>query len=165
MPDWIIRLLEQWKVVRGAPVPFAVAVLIAAGVIWGAVNWSYSGVLASKNAQIELQDRQLADLREAVKNGAPSQKSVIQVNSDLYRVQETDDVIEVFSVPSTIILPQNAPKGKSVTVKDKTGRANGKPIKIVVDGGAKIDSLSDVEIQGMYGSFGFIWDGKEWSLY
>jgi hypothetical protein len=165
MPDWIIRLLEQWKVVKGAPVPFAIAVLIAAVIVWGAMNWSYSTLLTDKNAQIELQDRQLADLREAVKSGGSIQKSVIQVNSDLYRVQQTDDVIEVFTVPSTIILPPTATKGKTVTVKDKTGRANGQPIKIVVDGGAKMDSLPAIEIQGMYGSVGFIWDGREWSIY
>jgi hypothetical protein len=42
---------------------FFVIVVLIAGAIWIVVNWSYSGVLASKNGQIELQDRQLADYR------------------------------------------------------------------------------------------------------
>ena len=165
MPGWIIRLLEQWEAVKRAPLPFAVAVVVAAAAIWATIAWSYSAVLASKNAQIELQGfRQLADLREAVKRGGPSQKNIIQVSSDLYHVQETDDIIEVFANPSKIILPQTAPKGKSITVKDKAGRANGS-IKISVDRSAKIDSLSELDMRGMYSSLSFIWDGKEWSIY
>jgi len=164
MAGWVLQLLEQWDVVKKAPLPFAMAFVVAAAAIWAAIAWSYSAVLASKNAQIELQDRQLADLREAVKGGGPLHKNIIQVSSDLYRAQEADDIIEVFANPSKIILPQTAPKGKSITVKDKAGRANGS-IKISVDGGAKIDSLAELDMRGMYASISFVWDGKEWSIY
>jgi hypothetical protein len=72
MPD-LIKLLEQWAVVTAAPIPFAVAVAIAAGLIWLAVGWSYSAVLSSKNAQIELQDRQLADYKQKLDGATPDQ--------------------------------------------------------------------------------------------
>jgi hypothetical protein len=72
MPD-LVKLLEQWAVVTAAPIPFAIAVVIAGGLIWLAVGWSYSGVLGSKNAQIELQDRQLADYRDKLKGATPEQ--------------------------------------------------------------------------------------------
>lgn len=72
MPD-LVKLLEQWAVVMAAPLPFAIAVVIAGGLIWLAVGWSYSGVLASKNAQIELQDRQLADFRQKLNGATPDQ--------------------------------------------------------------------------------------------
>jgi hypothetical protein len=72
MPD-LIKLLEQWAVVTAAPIPFAVAVVIAAGLIWLAVGWSYSAVLSSKNAQIELQDRQLSDYKQKLDGATPDQ--------------------------------------------------------------------------------------------
>src|SRR3982074_1634090 len=55
IPDWIVTLLEQWAVVTAAPIPFAIAIVGAAAVIWLAIGWSYRDIL-SKNAQIELQD-------------------------------------------------------------------------------------------------------------
>jgi hypothetical protein len=72
MPD-LVKLLEQWAVVTAAPIPFAIAVVVAAGLIWLAVGWSYSGVLASKNGQIELQDRQLADYKQKLDGASPDQ--------------------------------------------------------------------------------------------
>jgi hypothetical protein len=72
MPD-LVKLLEQWAVVTAAPIPFAIAVVVAGGLIWLAVGWSYSGVLASKNAQIELQDRQLADYKQKLDGASPDQ--------------------------------------------------------------------------------------------
>jgi hypothetical protein len=47
MPD-LVKLLEQCAVVTATPIPFAIAVVIAGGLTWLAVGWSYSGVLASK---------------------------------------------------------------------------------------------------------------------
>ncbi|ABE62506.1 hypothetical protein Nham_1689 [Nitrobacter hamburgensis X14] len=72
MPD-LIKLLEQWGAVTTAPIPFAIAVAIASGLIWLAIGWSYSSVLAGKNAQIELQDRQLSDYREKLKGATPEE--------------------------------------------------------------------------------------------
>jgi hypothetical protein len=73
VPDWITKLLEQRAVVAQAPIPFATVVLAAAVIIWVAVSWSYSSILASKNSQIELQDRQLADYRDKLKVGSPDE--------------------------------------------------------------------------------------------
>jgi hypothetical protein len=55
MPDWIAKLLEQWAVVTAAPIPFAIAIVGGAAVIWLAIGLAYRGVL-SKNAQIDFQD-------------------------------------------------------------------------------------------------------------
>src|SRR5580704_17923206 len=165
MPAWVVRLLEQWASVRAAPLPFGIAVVFAAAAIWVAIGWSYSGVLASKNAQIELQDRQLADLREALAGRGPSQKNIVDVTSDFYRAQATDDVLNVTSLPAKIILPTNFLRGKTIIVKDGTGLANQNNILISVDGGALISGLSVVAITSARGSWSFIWDGKEWSMY
>jgi hypothetical protein len=72
MPD-LVKLLEQWAVVAAAPIPFAITVAIAGGLIWLAVGWSYSSILSGKSAQIELQDRQLADYREKLKGASPEE--------------------------------------------------------------------------------------------
>jgi hypothetical protein len=72
MPD-LVKLLEQWAVVTAAPIPFAIAVVIAGGLIWLVVGWSYSSVISGKNAQIELQDRQLADYRDKLKGATPEE--------------------------------------------------------------------------------------------
>jgi hypothetical protein len=72
MPD-LVKLLEQWAVVTAAPIPFAIAVVVTGGLIWFAVGWSYSSVLSGKTAQIELQDRQLADYRDKLKGATPEE--------------------------------------------------------------------------------------------
>ena len=52
MPDWMVKLWEQWAVVTTAPLPFAIAILGAATAISLAVGWSYRGVL-SKRGQMD----------------------------------------------------------------------------------------------------------------
>jgi hypothetical protein len=85
MPD-LVKLLEQWAVVTAAPIPFAIAVVVAAGLIWLAVGWSYSAVLSGKSAQIELQDRQLADYRDKLKGATPEEaKAKIDALEDKVR--------------------------------------------------------------------------------
>jgi hypothetical protein len=69
MPDWIIRLLDQWGAVTAAPIPFVIAIAIVGGLIWLAIGWSYNAVVNSKNAQIELLDRQIAALKESEPKG------------------------------------------------------------------------------------------------
>lgn len=73
MPEWIVKLFEQWAAVTAAPIPFTIAIVIAATVIWFVIGWIYGGVVASKNAQIELQDRQLADYRDKLKGATPDE--------------------------------------------------------------------------------------------
>ncbi len=72
MSSWK-EVLEQCAVIANAPIPFAVLVIVVAGLIWAATNWSYSSVLASKNAQIELQDRQLADYKQKLGGATPEE--------------------------------------------------------------------------------------------
>ena len=62
MAEWLVKLLEQWAVVTAAPIPFAIVTIILGAVIWIVIGWSYSAILNSENAQIELQDRQLATI-------------------------------------------------------------------------------------------------------
>ena len=73
MPQWLIKLLEQWYIVRTAPIPFAIVVVIAGIVLWFAISWFYGGILNSKNAQIELLDRQVADWKQKTEKATPDE--------------------------------------------------------------------------------------------
>src|SRR5581483_9735094 len=73
MDQFLTKLAEQAAVIRAAPYPFILAVAIVAGMIWFVVNWAYSAVLASKNAQIELADRQIADNKQKVGGATPEE--------------------------------------------------------------------------------------------
>lgn len=73
MPQWLIKLLEQWHIVRTAPIPFAIAVIIACVVLWFAIGWFYGGALNSKNAQIELLDRQVTDWKQKTEKSTPDE--------------------------------------------------------------------------------------------
>jgi hypothetical protein len=73
MPQWMQELTTGWPMIRANLPTFAVILVLMTGAIWVAINWSYSGVLASKNGQIELQDRQLSDYREKLKGASPEE--------------------------------------------------------------------------------------------
>jgi hypothetical protein len=65
------EIQEQFAVVMTVPIPFAVAVIACVGIVFG-VKLSYSAILSSKGSQIELQDRQIADCKEKLKDASPS---------------------------------------------------------------------------------------------
>jgi hypothetical protein len=73
MPQWMQDLTAGWPLIRANLPTFFVILVLIIGAVWIVVNWSYSGVLASKSGQIELQDRQLADYREKLKGATPEQ--------------------------------------------------------------------------------------------
>lgn len=73
MDEFLKRLAEQAAVIKAAPYPFALAVLVAAGAIWLAVNWAYAAILASKTAQLELADRQLAEYKQKLSGASPDE--------------------------------------------------------------------------------------------
>jgi hypothetical protein len=73
MDQLLAKLSEQWAVISGAPFPFVLAVAIVGGAIWVAVNWSYGTILASKNAELELADRQLADYKTKLSGATPDE--------------------------------------------------------------------------------------------
>lgn len=56
-----------------APIPYIVALAIVAGIIWAIVNWSYSAVLASKDAEIQLLERQRDDYKDKLGGATPDE--------------------------------------------------------------------------------------------
>src|SRR5665213_718041 len=73
MPQWMQDLTSGWPIIKANLPTFLVILVVMIGAVWVVVNWSYSGVLASKNGQLELQDRQLADYRDKLKGATPDE--------------------------------------------------------------------------------------------
>jgi hypothetical protein len=73
MPEWFSKIVQEWSVIAGAPISFTTAVIVVIVAVWSIVNWSYSTVLSSKNAQIELLQGRLADYQEKLKGASPDQ--------------------------------------------------------------------------------------------
>jgi hypothetical protein len=73
MPQWMQDLTAGWPMIRANLPTFFVILVLVIGAVWIVVNWSYNGLLASKNGQIELQDRQLADYKAKLEGATPDQ--------------------------------------------------------------------------------------------
>ena len=73
MPQWMQAIFAGWPMIRANLPTFFVILVLMVGAAWIVVNWSYSALLSSKNGQIELQDRQLADYREKLKGATPEE--------------------------------------------------------------------------------------------
>jgi hypothetical protein len=73
MPQWMQDLIAGWPMIRANLPTFFIIVVLIIGAVWWIMSWRYGDLLASKNGQIELQDRQLADYREKLKGASPEQ--------------------------------------------------------------------------------------------
>jgi hypothetical protein len=75
------------------PKTFLAILLAIIVVTWFVIHWFYKGTLNSKNAQIELQDRQLNDYREKLKGATPDEaKATIDDLRDKARVIITNPI-------------------------------------------------------------------------
>lgn len=73
MPQRMQDVSAGWPMIRANLSTFFVILVLMIGAVWIVVNWSYSGVLSSKNGQIELQDRQIADYKDKLRGASPEE--------------------------------------------------------------------------------------------
>jgi hypothetical protein len=73
MPDWFAKLVQEWSVIAAAPISFTAAVIVVIVVVWSIINWSYSSVLSSKNANMELLQSRLSAYQDKLKGASPDQ--------------------------------------------------------------------------------------------
>lgn len=64
MSPWMQALIAGWPMILANLPTFFLILALIIGAIWWIMSWRYRDLLASKDGQIELQDRQLADFRE-----------------------------------------------------------------------------------------------------
>jgi hypothetical protein len=89
MDEILTKLADQLAVIKSAPYPFILAVAIVIGAVWFIVNWFYSAVLSSKNANIELLQGRLADYQDKLKGASPDQAA-----SELTRLRAEIEAIK-----------------------------------------------------------------------
>jgi hypothetical protein len=73
MPQWMQDLIAGWPMIRANLPMFFIIVVLIIGAVWWVMGWRYGDLLATKNGQIEMQDRQLAEYREKLKGATPDQ--------------------------------------------------------------------------------------------
>jgi hypothetical protein len=73
MPQWLQNLFDGWPMIKANLPTFFVILVLMLGGVWLVLNWAYGQVLANKDAQIQLQDRQLADYKEKLQGATPDQ--------------------------------------------------------------------------------------------
>jgi hypothetical protein len=88
MPQWMQELITGWPLITANVPTFVVIVALICGALWVAFNWAYGRVIARKDSQIELQDRQLADYRQKLEGATPDEaKAKIEELED--RIRDT----------------------------------------------------------------------------
>lgn len=90
MPQWMQNLFDGWPMIRANLPTFFVILVLMVGAVWIVVNWSYSTIFASKNSQIELQDRQLADYKNKLQGATPDQAKaqIDELEGRLKRIEQ-----------------------------------------------------------------------------
>ncbi|MBN8920147.1 MAG: hypothetical protein J0H62_05525 [Rhizobiales bacterium] len=73
MSDAWERLRREARAVTAAPVVFGFVVLLAGVLMWGVVQWSYRGVIAARDRQIEFLERRLPDWRDKLWGMSPDE--------------------------------------------------------------------------------------------
>jgi hypothetical protein len=73
MPQWMQDLFAGWPMIRANLPTFFVILVIIIGAVWWLMDWRYGAIVASKNGQLELQDRQLADYKQKLDGASPDQ--------------------------------------------------------------------------------------------
>lgn len=117
MPDWVSKLLQEWQIIVAAPVSFALVSLLIIAIVWAIVNWSYSAILSSKNAQIELLNGRLGAYEDKLRGATPEQAA-----GELARLRAEVEGIK------------NPPRNPNAVYQ------NGRPIGMTAD--AKIDAAN-----------------------
>jgi len=73
MIDWLIKFSEQWDIIVRAPLPFVVALIVVAAIIWAVLNYFYRTRLTNSQSEIALVTRQRDDYREKLGGASPAQ--------------------------------------------------------------------------------------------
>ena len=68
---FIEYLRKEGRVIKGAPLAFAVCVLFVAGIAFGFAEWHYNGEIGSKDSTIQNQQSRIAILEGELKGASP----------------------------------------------------------------------------------------------
>jgi hypothetical protein len=72
--DQIIKyVLGEMRVIADAPVVFLAALLIAAGVIWWALDWRYGGIIANRDSDIATLKNRIEEYKNKAGGASPDE--------------------------------------------------------------------------------------------
>jgi len=71
--ELVNHVLGQFRMLRDAPVPFIAAVIVAGVVIWLAMDWRYSGIIANRDSEISALKTQIEGYRNVFNGAEPEQ--------------------------------------------------------------------------------------------
>jgi hypothetical protein len=139
MPDWE-RILGQLAAVSAAPIPFLVALLIVAVLIWWAFNWRYSTVVGHRDAEVSRLKVERDEYKTKLSVATPDQaKAKIDTLVDAARGAATAER----SINDTRIYWD---QGGRVSLRGRFTRADG-PVSIYVTYGSAGGSPAFPEIK------------------
>jgi hypothetical protein len=67
------KFLAQLAAVKATAIPFIVAVLFCAGLVYQAVDWRYSAIIANRDSEIVLLRSQRDDYKDELNGASPDQ--------------------------------------------------------------------------------------------
>jgi hypothetical protein len=110
MLDWD-KLLNQVAVVMATPIPFIVAILIVAALIWWLMNWRYSAVISHRDAEIVLLNGQRDDYKDKFSGATPDQAKARMdaLESRLAKIEprrQTESQRELLNAPPRALTDQ-----------------------------------------------------------
>jgi hypothetical protein len=73
MESLVKYVLGEMNVIAHAPVTIVAALLIVAGVIWWAMDWRYSGIIANRDAELSSARTQRDEYKEKLQGATPDQ--------------------------------------------------------------------------------------------
>jgi hypothetical protein len=73
MEAFITYFAAEGRVILQAPATFAIAIVIVGGLIWGAMNWTYSSQITNLQSRLSLRDDQITDYRTKLEGATPDE--------------------------------------------------------------------------------------------
>src|SRR5262249_2515916 len=121
MADNLIeKLLAQAATIKAAPVPFALVVVGLATGVWVVFNYSYSTILSSKNAQLELADRQIADYKQKLGGASPDEARA--------RMDELEKGLKALTQQIKVLQPRRLTAEQRHTIIERSRSLSGRPV-------------------------------------
>lgn len=73
MEAFVSYVVKEWAVIRQAPGIFILAIIVVGGILYGAMNFRYDGVIDGLTQRLNLRDDQIAQLKEKVGTASPDE--------------------------------------------------------------------------------------------
>jgi hypothetical protein len=109
--EFFSKFFEDAAMIKAAPRPFILTIALVIGAVWWVVDYTYGTRLSSKNAQLELSDRQIADYKQKLSGASPDEAKARVADLEK-KIEEMSLAITQSKTPAGSIL--NAPGSRDL---------------------------------------------------